>query len=102
MKRICALFLLMMTAASNAVYAAPATGEAAGSAATTFADGNSNAMGIGAVLGIALATMGSRSDSSEGSTTATTSTTTSPLHWLHNKPVLTSQAPKRINSPGHP
>ncbi|MCX8959296.1 exopolysaccharide production protein YjbE [Erwinia psidii] len=79
MKKINVSLLLMMAAATSPVYAVPATGEAAGSAATTVADGNSNAMGPGvvaALLGVALATMGGGGDGNDGSTATATSTTT--------------------------
>lgn len=79
MKKITALALFLMTAVSHSTFAAPAAaGVAAGSEATTLSDGNSNAVGIGAVgalLGIALATMGGGDGSNTGTTTTTTSTT---------------------------
>lgn len=87
MKKISAFFLLMTAVATSQVYAAPAggeaAGEAAGSAATTLADGNSNAVGIGAIgaiLGVALATMGGGGNSEGSTTTTSTSTTTNTTH----------------------
>uniref|UniRef100_UPI002896E58C exopolysaccharide production protein YjbE n=1 Tax=Erwinia citreus TaxID=558 RepID=UPI002896E58C len=64
MKKTTALALFLMMTGSHAAFAAPASasaGVAAGSEATTLSAGNSNAVGVGAVgalLGIALATMG--------------------------------------------
>ncbi|MFC0141750.1 exopolysaccharide production protein YjbE [Erwinia mallotivora] len=83
MKRISASLLLLIATGSSTVYAAPASGEAAGSAATTLAEGNSNVMGLGgvaALLGVALATMGGGGDGDASTTTTSTSTTTSTQH----------------------
>lgn len=78
MKKITALVLFLMMAGTSSAWAAPAAGAAAGSEATTMSDGDSNAVGVGAVtalLGVALATMGG-GGGDDGSTTTTTATTT--------------------------
>ncbi len=80
MKKMTALVLFLMMAGTSSAWAAPAaTGAAAGSEATTMSDGDSNAVGVGAVtalLGVALATMGG-GGGDDGSTATTTTTTTS-------------------------
>lgn len=81
MKKITAFVLLMMMSGATSALAAPVEGAAAGSEATAMSEGDSNAVGIGSVgalLGIALATMGGGGDgeSGSGSTTPTTNTGT--------------------------
>ncbi len=66
----------MLVSLSQA-HAATSAGEAAGAEASTTAKGNSDAIGVGAVgalLGVALATMGG-GDKGTSSTSTTTATT---------------------------
>lgn len=74
-KTVVLLSALVLTSLTQAQAAAPA-GEAAGAQASTTAKGNSDAIGVGAVgalLGVALATMGG---GDRGGNTSTTTATT--------------------------
>lgn len=76
-KTVVLLSALVLTSLSQA-HAATSAGEAAGAQASTTAKGNSDAIGVGAVgalLGIALATMGGGDKGTSSSTSTTTATT---------------------------
>ncbi|TQC70551.1 exopolysaccharide production protein YjbE [Pantoea dispersa] len=80
MKKTVVLLSALVLTSLTQVQAATPAGEAAGAQASTTAKGNSDAIGIGAVgalLGVALATMGGgdHGGSSTSTTTATTATT---------------------------
>ncbi|WP_034912654.1 MULTISPECIES: exopolysaccharide production protein YjbE [Erwinia] len=82
MKKMTALALLITLVGSVGAQAATTEGAAAGSEATTMSEGDSNAVGVGAVgalLGVALATMGGGGDG-DGSTTSTGTTTNTVAH----------------------
>ncbi|PIF13673.1 exopolysaccharide production protein YjbE [Candidatus Pantoea floridensis] len=72
-KTVILLGALMLTSITQ-VQAATSAGEAAGAQASTTAKGNSDAIGIGAVgalLGVALATIGGGDKGSSGTSTTT-------------------------------
>ena len=77
MKKTVILLGALVLTSFTQVQAATSAGEAAGAQASTTAKGNSDAIGVGAVgalLGVALATMGG-SDKGGSSTSTTTATT---------------------------
>ncbi|WP_277967023.1 exopolysaccharide production protein YjbE [Pantoea trifolii] len=77
MKKMVILLGALVLTSFTQVQAATSAGEAAGAQASTTAKGNSDAIGVGAVgalLGVALATMGG--DDKGGSSTSTTTATT--------------------------
>lgn len=76
MKKTVILLGALVLTSFTQVQAATSAGEAAGVQASTTAKGNSDAIGVGAVgalLGVALATMGG---GDKGSSTSTTTATT--------------------------
>ncbi|WP_343551599.1 exopolysaccharide production protein YjbE [Pantoea sp.] len=76
MKKTVILLSALVLASITQVQAATSAGEAAGAQASTTAKGNSDAIGVGAVgalLGVALATMGG---GDKGNGTSTTTATT--------------------------
>ena len=78
MKKTVVLLSALVLTSLTQVQAATPAGEAAGAQASTTAKGNSDAIGIGAVgalLGVALATMGGGGDHGGSSTSTTTATT---------------------------
>lgn len=79
MKKTVVLLSALVLTSLTQVQAATPAGEAAGAQASTTAKGNSDAIGIGAVgalLGVALATMGGGGGDHGGSSTSTTTATT--------------------------
>lgn len=77
MKKTMVLLSALVLVSISQTQAATNAGEAAGAQASTTAKGNSDAIGVGAVgalLGIALATMGG-GDKGTSSTSTTTATT---------------------------
>jgi hypothetical protein len=77
MKKSAVLLSALVLFSLSQAHAATSAGEAAGAQASTTAKGNSDAIGVGAVgalLGIALATMGG-GDKGTSSTSTTTATT---------------------------
>ncbi|WP_343464252.1 exopolysaccharide production protein YjbE [Pantoea sp.] len=78
MKSTLVLMSALILSGIPQVQAATSAGEAAGAQASTTAKGNSDAIGIGAVgalLGVALATMGGGGDKGSSSSTSTTTAT---------------------------
>lgn len=77
MKKIVVLLSALALVSITQVQAATSAGEAAGAQASTTAKGNSDAIGIGAVgalLGVAIATMGGGDKGGNGTSTTTATT----------------------------